>query len=368
VEGSAGGWSIRKVLFVEVVTLGMVFGAALLWTLRHLLLELLVSLVLAIVAEPAIKLLVRFKMRRSMSVVVVFTLLLGLVAVVIFVLSVPIYHGIANVIVRLPSLVKSIESRKGQLASVLVKLHIETYLQTSSVKVTQLITSAANPAFLAAKRVLSTIVNLIAIFILSVFISLEGPAIVRGVLTVVPTERAYLVRRVVDETSRGVTRYVLGNLLTSIIGGVVVSVSLSFLGVSYAPLLGLWVALVDLLPLVGGLLAGVPTVLIALIHSTTAGVVMLIVFIAYQQIENHVLNPLVFSRAVKLNPFWILFAVLVGDQLAHLEGALLAIPVASGLQVIGRVVWEEYSKRLPKSSTDNPLTKDKDQRESDIHS
>jgi hypothetical protein len=92
-------------------------------------------------------------------------------------------------------------------------------------------------------------------------------------------------------------------------------VTLAILGVPFALLLGIFVALVDLLPLVGGLLAGVPVVIIAAIHSVPAGIVMLVVFLAYQQVENHILNPIIMSRTVRLNPFWVLLAVLVGATL-----------------------------------------------------
>jgi len=96
---------------------------------------------------------------------------------------------------------------------------------------------------------------------------------------------------------------------------VISGVTLATQGVPFALLLGVFVALVDLLPLVGGLLAGVPVVVIAAIHSVPAGIVMLIVFLAYQQIENHALNPVILSKTVRLNPFWVLIAVLVGATL-----------------------------------------------------
>ena len=83
----------------------------------------------------------------------------------------------------------------------------------------------------------------------------------------------------------------------------------------FALLLGVFVALVDLLPLVGGLLAGVPVVVIAAIHSVPAGITMLVIFLVYQQVENHVLNPVIMSKTVQLNPFWVLLAVLVGAAL-----------------------------------------------------
>jgi predicted PurR-regulated permease PerM len=84
---------------------------------------------------------------------------------------------------------------------------------------------------------------------------------------------------------------------------------------------------------------------VALLHSQFDGVVVLVVFLVYQQVENHALNPYVFSRAVKLNPLWILLSVLIGAQLAHIEGALLAIPVASAAQVLARSIWEDRLSR-----------------------
>ena len=107
----------------------------------------------------------------------------------------------------------------------------------------------------------------------------------------------------------------LGNGATSVIAGIIVGVTLEILGVPFALLLGVFVALVDLLPLVGGLLAGFPVVVIAAIHSVPAGITMLIVFIVYQQVENHILNPIIMSKTVQLNPFWVLIAVLVGAAL-----------------------------------------------------
>ena len=88
-------------------------------------------------------------------------------------------------------------------------------------------------------------------------------------------------------------------------------------------MLAIWVGIVDFLPLVGGLLAGVPTVAIAALHSLPAGIVTLVVFLIYQQIENHILNPLVMSRTVKLNPLWVLLAILVGAELGGLVGSTL---------------------------------------------
>jgi predicted PurR-regulated permease PerM len=100
--------------------------------------------------------------------------------------------------------------------------------------------------------------------------------------------------------------------------------------------------------MVGGALAGIPTVLFALSQSLTAGIVTAAAFIAYQQIENHVLNPVVMSRTVKVNPLLVLLSLLIGTSIGDWIGgffgsfvaALLAIPVAGALQVITRELWQ----------------------------
>ncbi|MGC8465182.1 MAG: AI-2E family transporter [Acidimicrobiales bacterium] len=338
---------LRRYVLIEVTAVLVFVSAALLWSLRHLLLEVLVSLVLAVIAEPGVKLLIRGKMRRSLSVTTVFVVILALVVAIVFFLTVPIYSAAVRFAHQLPHLVSTLSQNHGQLAHLLVALHLQSYLHNTSIKLTQILSSAASPAYLAAKRVVSTVVNLATIFILAVFLSLEGPLIIKSVLGLMTPEVAQRAEELRKEMSRSVTRYLLGNLATSAIAGLVIGITLALLGVPYAGVLAVWVGLVDLLPLVGGLLAGVPTVIVALLHSQFDGVVVLIVFLVYQQIENHVLNPLVFSRAVKLNPLWILLSVLIGAQLAHIEGALLAIPVASAAQVVARSIWQDrLSRRL----------------------
>ena len=120
------------------------------------------------------------------------------------------------------------------------------------------------------------------------------------------------------------------------------------LGVPFAVIIGLWVALVAMIPLVGGLIAGVPSVLIAFLHSPTSGIVMAIVFVGFQLVENHFLYPVVMSRSVRMNPLWVLLSVLVGanlggvfgSTLGALTGALVAIPVGGAIQVISREIWQ----------------------------
>jgi predicted PurR-regulated permease PerM len=115
---------------------------------------------------------------------------------------------------------------------------------------------------------------------------------------------------------------------------------------------------VDFLPMIGGALVGIPTVLFALGHSITAGIVTAAAFIAYQQIENHVLNPVVMSRTANVNPLLVLLSLLVGTSIGDWVGgflgsfvaALLSIPAAGALQVITRELWQTSASPAPPDS------------------
>ena len=136
--------------------------------------------------------------------------------------------------------------------------------------------------------------------------------------------------------NRSVSGYMAGNGVTSLAAGIVVLVTLVAMGVPYALLWALWVALVDFLPMIGGALDGIPVILFAAAHSLAAGIVTLVVFVVYTQVENHVLNPAVMSRTVKVNPLLVLVSILVGASIGSWIGgifggfvaALLAIPTA----------------------------------------
>jgi predicted PurR-regulated permease PerM len=109
-----------------------------------------------------------------------------------------------------------------------------------------------------------------------------------------------------------VTGYISGNLLVSVICGSVTAIVLLILGIPFAGLIALFVGLVDLVPLVGATLGGAVAVLAGFLHSTTAGIVLLVFFVIYQQMENHLLHPLIYARTVKLNPLTVIVAILLG--------------------------------------------------------
>jgi predicted PurR-regulated permease PerM len=181
--------------------------------------------------------------------------------------------------------------------------------------------------------------------VLAYLMVLEGPKVVDGVLGVFSPATGARIRRVGSDCAKSVTGYISGNLLISVICGGLTYVVLLILGIPFAGLIALFVGIADLVPLVGATIGGVVGVTAGFLHSTTAGIVVLVFFVLYQQLENHLLQPLVFSRTVKLNPLTVIVAILIAAELAGILGALLAIPAASMIQVILRDVWDHRRGR-----------------------
>jgi len=304
---------------------------------------------LALILNPLVVGLQRRWIRRrgqAVAVVTIWTVLVffGLAAA----FGYPLVHGLTHFSKGLPSYVAAAEHGRGWIGHLVQRFHLQAWITRNAPKLQSLGTTLARPALSVGKGAASMLATLGTIFALLVLFLLEGPKMGRWLLDLMPPGRAEYYRQVAGEVSQSVTGYAFGNLLTSLIAGLVVFVTLAVLGVPFPLLWAVWVALVDFLPMIGGALAGIPTVLFALGHSLTAGIVTAAAFIAYQQIENHVLNPVVMSRTVRINPLLVLLAILVGTSIGDWLGgtfgsfvaALLSIPVAGALQVIARELWQ----------------------------
>jgi predicted PurR-regulated permease PerM len=337
-------------------TIGAVLLTALavllLWELRRVLTYVVVAGFFAVVLNPIVTALSdTLHLRRGVATTLVFLAGTLLFSGLAYLFIRPVYNGGRHLLADLPGVVTRTEQGRGTVGRIVQRYHLQRTVETNAPKLRQALTHAGAPALAVASRVIAGVAGLVTILVLAFLMLLEAPKMVDGALAVLNDEQQERVRRVAQDVGRAVTGYVAGNLATSAIAGTVIYVTLLLLHVPFAPVFGVWVAMVDLLPLVGGLLAGVPTVAFALLHSVSAGIIALIVFLVYQQIENHILNPVIMSKTVRLNPLWVLLSVLVGAQLAGIVGALLAIPAAGAIQVIARDVWDHRRGRLKAEPT-----------------
>ena len=350
------GIPLRAILVTVAVVVVTFMAGKLLYRLRDVVLLMAVSGFVALLLNPLVVGLQRWKVpRRGLAVAIVtFWAVLVFVGLAIA-FGYPLINSATHLADRLPSYVDQAQHPHGWIGQLIRKYHVQTWVQHNSAKIASFAQSLGKPALALGKGAVSLLVALGTIFFLVLLLLLEGPKMRSWILANMTSERAVRVTRVSAQVNRAVTGYMAGNVLTSLIAGAVVFVTLLILGVPFPFLWALWVALVDFLPMIGGALAGIPTVLFATAHSLTAGIVTLIVFLAYTQIENHVLNPVVMSKTVQINPLLVLISILVaasiGSWIGGLFGgfvaALLAIPAAGAGQVIVSELWRETAPPAP---------------------
>ena len=341
---------LRAIFATVGVVVAAYMAGKLLYRLRDVLLLMAVSGFLALLLNPLVVYLQRWKVpRRGFAVAIVTFWAVLVFAGLAVAFGYPLVNAVTHLADRLPSYVDQAQNGKGWIGEVTRHYHVNTWVQHNASKIANFAQSLGKPALALGKGAVSLLIALTTIFFLVVLLLLEGPKMRTWLLGNMTQERSATVTRVAAQVNRAVTGYMAGNILTSIIAGSVVFVTLLVLGVPFPFLWALWVALVDFLPMIGGALAGIPTVLFATAHSFTAGVVTLVVFLAYTQIENHVLNPVIMSKTVRINPLLVLVSILVaasiGSWIGGLFGgfvaALLAIPAAGAGQVIMTELWRE---------------------------
>jgi predicted PurR-regulated permease PerM len=173
--------------------------------------------------------------------------------------GVPLVNGITHLAHRMPGYVASAQHGNGWIGHLVARYHVQSWVQRNTPKLTGYAQSLAKPALTVGKGAVSLIIELVTLFVLVLLLLLEGPKTWNWTLAQMTPGRRAAVTRVAGDVSQKVTGYMVGNLLTSLIAGTVVFVTLQVLGVPFPLLWGLWVALVDFLPMIGGALLAIPT-------------------------------------------------------------------------------------------------------------
>jgi predicted PurR-regulated permease PerM len=284
--------------------------------------------------------------RRALATLLVFVLVVLVIVALVAEFTVPLAQQATAFAGQLPHILADARAGRGPVGHFLQRTHVLTYLQQHQSQVSSFAKGLTTPLTGVLRSVVSGVAGAVTIFVLAYLMVLEGPKVVQGSLNLLDdtTIRAR-VRAVGADCARSVTGYLSGNLLISVIAGALTFLVLLATGVPFAGLIALFVAVADLIPLVGATLGATVALIAAAIHSLPALITVAIFFVVYQQVENHLLQPVILSRTVKLNPLTVLIAVLVAAELAGILGAFLAIPVASMIQVIARDLWDHRRGR-----------------------
>ncbi|HEU5066200.1 MAG TPA: AI-2E family transporter [Gaiellaceae bacterium] len=335
------------------ITIGIFLVLELVWIARQVLTWVLIAIFLALAMNPAVNWFQNHGIpRRGLATGLTAVLVLAGFAL-LGLLFIPTLVGEVNGFAQaLPDYVDDITHRRGRLGFLESKYHVTQRVRDAVEEGgASRVLGLTGTAVAITKGIITAIVAIVTIMFMTVFMLLEGPAWVERFFALLPERSRDRWRDVGDQIYRTVGGYVTGNLFISVIAGITSTLTLLALRVPYAVALGLLVAILDLIPLAGATIAAIIVCSIGFLHSLAAGIILIIFFIVYQQIENHLLQPLVYSRTVRLSPLAILISVLVGAEIAGVLGALAAIPVAGTIQVLIRAWLEERRTRRTAPAT-----------------
>jgi predicted PurR-regulated permease PerM len=344
-------FQLRTVLLLLVIIIAVAIALEVIWIARHVLTWILISLFLAVALNPAVEWIQRRGLkRRGAAAAVAYLLALGFIVAIGFTFVPTLVDQVNDFVNKLPDYAHDVTHGRGRLGFLETKYHIQERIRNAvsdggATKVLGL----SDVAFSVAKSVISIVVATVTILFMTYFMLLEGPSWVDRFYGSLPESSRPRWRKVGQEIYRTVGGYVTGNLLISLIAGTLTTVVLLILGVPYAVALGLIVAILDLIPLAGATIAAILIGTVAFIHSVPAGIIVIVFFIVYQQVENHLLQPLVYGRTVQLSPLTVLISILIGAELAGILGALGAIPVAGSIQVVVND-WRAHRREHPSTA------------------
>jgi predicted PurR-regulated permease PerM len=327
----------RSVLQVAGVLLGLAVALWIVYVSRQTLTWVFVALFLTLALAPAVDLLQqRGLKRRGAAILVVFLLALAFLAGVGALLIPPLIDQVSGFAKAAPGYARDLTHGRGPLGFLETKYHVVEKVReaVSSGGGATKFAGGASTVLSLTRGVVTAVVGFVTIIFLTLFMLLEGPSWWARGIGMLPAESRPRWRNVGRQIGQTVSGYVTGNLLISLVAGTLSAIVLLIMGVPFPLALGLVVAILDLIPLAGATLAGILLAVVGFLTSVTAGIVLIVFFVLYQQLENHVLQPLVYGRTVQLSPLVVLISILIGTEVAGVLGALAAIPVAGTLQIL----------------------------------
>jgi predicted PurR-regulated permease PerM len=326
----------RSPFFIGLTgALGVAVAATLAWTViaaGQILVLLALAAFIAIGLDPAVARLHRHGLPRWLAVSIVLVGALGLFAGFVA-LAIPVLVTQASTLAsQLPHYLRVLNNHHTTLGKLNARFHIVTSLQ-------HLVNGGASSGLTSGvlgvgKAILDAVASAVVVLTVSIYLLADLPRVKRAVYQLAPRTRRARMVLLTDEVLNRVGGYVLGNLFTSFIAGLGTWAWALIFGIPYALLLGLLVAILDLIPVVGSTIGGILVALVALTVSPGLAIATAVFYVVYRFVENYVLTPRIMSRTVDVPGLVTVVATVIGGTLLGIIGALIAIPVAAGIKLV----------------------------------
>lgn len=335
--------STASIIKAIVVVLFFVF----LYILKDVLIIFLFGLVTASAISPFANWLDQKGFPRLWGVLLLFLAVVGLFVLIASLVIPSISADVDQLITTIPGIFEKVSTSLenvqkgapayldfvGEIQNILSGL--SSYLQQSSQSVVGLVVG-----------IFGGVISFVAVLVISFYLSVTKKGIESFLGSVVPEKYESYVVDLWKRSEKKVGLWLQGQLLLALIVGLVVYVGLSLMGIKFALIMGMLAFVFEIVPVVGPVLAAIPAIALAFLQDPTLGLWVFMFYVAVQQLENHILVPIVMGRTVGLNPVVVIMALLVGGQLAGIAGMILSVPVATIIvEVIDDMAKKKESRR-----------------------
>ena len=331
-----------------LIVLAVAYGF---YIVRGILVLVLIGLFVAVSLDPAVRWLVTRGVRRPFAVTIVVLVLVALFGVFIWSIVPPVVEQSGKLFADLPGYLRRLSDQSKAVREVTDRYHLTDRL---TALVGELPARLAGGAVGFVQRFLGALASSLTVLVLSIYFMADMPRLRRGVVGLFPHRRRARATEIVDVVVDKVGGYMIGNIIISVFAGVSSFICLELVRVPFALPLAVTVAIADLIPMIGATLGAVICVVVSVltVDLWPAAAIVLLFFIAYQQLENYLIAPRVLRNTVDLSSVAVLLAALVGGAVLGLVGAIMAIPVAATVKVVMSPMLPAADEQHPRGDAD----------------
>jgi len=317
-------------------------AAWLLFTLRGIVLDVLAAVVIASAIEPGVRALMRWRLPRTLAVITVYLLLFVLFFVLFYFFFPSILEDFATFVATLPTYLDAF-SRSGAFDTYANILGVPAPSLVSSNDIMASIRSALDvssifgDAFTTISTIFGGVFSLILIIVFSFYFAVLETGVDDFLHIIAPKKYQSYILDLWRRAQHKIGLWMQGQLILALVMGVLVYLGLTILGVKHALVLAVIAAVFEIIPVFGPTLAAVPAVMIGFVDGgVTIGLLVVALYVIFQQFENHLIYPLVVTRVVGVPPLLVILALIIGAELAGFLGVILSVPVAAAIQELAR--------------------------------
>jgi len=336
-DASAVSWRlITKVVLVATATLA---GLYLLYQIRTVVGLILIAVFLALAIAPAVNWLDARRVPRWLAILLVYASMAAAIFGIGLLIVPPMVEGVQELSDDLPGYVEDLRDNE-TFREYDDRYDITDNLTEQAENLPSGLGDAAGTLADVTVGVFSRFVQLFSILVITFFLLMDGRRMLEFFYRQMPPERERRVRAVADDISSAVAGYVFGAFVIATLSGLMTYITLTIIDVPFAVPLAVLLGFFGLIPLVGATIGGILVGIVVAFVSFPGGLIAwVVVLVVYQQIENNLIQPLVYGRTVQVHPLGVLVAVLVGASLLGILGALVAIPISAAIQSVVRDWW-----------------------------